>query len=199
MAQMNEDSNEVKDVAIRAKTYRFKLSDEMCDLLLQFSQQYKFNTKDEFKENWEVWTTEYHDEICQERERLHEMGYDGDIITKMYKSVRYYYSKKHTKNNTVQEKRRKYISKNEEFIELIDNFIIRQCNNEHTLEGDVVICTFKPSDGWVRFSELYEEDITREIERIKTVNSSIGNDDALYKIKKTFNNRYFINIRSQTM
>lgn len=196
---MNEDNNEVKDATIRAKTFRFKLSDEMCDLLLQFSQQYKFNTKDDFKENWDVWTTEYQDEICQERERLREMGYDGDIITKMYKSVRYYYSKKHTKNNTVPEKRRKYISKNEEFIELIDNFIIRQCNNENTLEGDVVICTFKPSDGWVHFSELYEEDITRETERIKTVNSSINDDDALYKIKKTFNNRYFINIRSQTI
>lgn len=199
MAQMNGDSNEVKDVAIRAKTFRFKLSDEMCDLLLQFSQQYKFNTKDEFKENWDVWTTEYHDEICQERGRLCEMGYDGDIITKMYKSVRYYYSKKHTKNNTVPEKRRKYISKNEEFIELIDNFIIRQCNTENTIEGGVVICTFKPSDGWMRFGELYEEDITREIERIKTVDSSINDDDALYKIKKTFNNRYFINIRSHMM
>lgn len=198
MSQMDEDTTAYNDVIIKAKTYRFKLSDEMCDLLLQFSQQHKFNTKDEFKENWDVWTTEYQDEIFNERERLRKLGYDGDIVNKMYKSVRYYYCKKHTKGGIVKEKRRKYIPKNEEFIELVDNFIKRQCNNEHTVEGDVVVCSFKPSDGWNLFIKLYEEDITKEVSRIMEVNTSINKADALHKIKKTFNNRYFIDIRSQT-
>lgn len=193
MADIKEASSAER--SIKAKTFRFKFSEKICDLLLQFSQQYKFDSKDDFKENWNVWTSENHDEICNEQQRLEELGYVGDIITKMYKSVRYYYCKKHMKHPDVQDKRRKYISKNKNFIELIDMFIKRQCDNQS--HGDFIIFNCKPSDGWKIFQELFDKQIHDEILRVIRENNSISQDDALTKIKKTFNNRYFINIRSQ--
>jgi hypothetical protein len=193
MADIKEETIER---SIKAKTFRFKFSEKICDLLLDFSQQYKFDSADDFKENWNVWTSENHDEICNEQQRLEALGYVGNILTKMYKSVRYYYCKKHMKHTDVQDKRRKYISTNKNFIELIDMFIKRQCDNQS--HADYIIFNCKPSDGWKTFQELFDKQINDEILRVIYENNFISQDDALIKIKKTFNNRYFINIRSQT-
>lgn len=187
------------DGTIKAQTFRFKFSEKMCDLLLEFSQQNKFNySKDEFKENWHIWTLENHEEIRNEQQRLIEMGYDGDIMDKMYKSVRYYYCKKHTKYIETQHKRQKYISKNKCFIELIDTFIQRQYHNTLQNDNDKTVFNMKPSNGWKLFQEIHAEAINRETQRIIKENNLFNKSNAIEKIKKTFNNRYFINIRSQT-
>jgi hypothetical protein len=192
--------NEKKDIKVISKTYRYKFSEHINNLLLDFGQQHKFDSKNDFKENWDIWTSEYHEDINNEDERLKELGYTGNIINKMYKSVRYYYCKKHTTTNGKQNKRRKYISKNPDFIEFIDNFIKRQFVYENSTSEEnndgYAIYDLKPSKGWEMFNEMFKEEIKQEIERILQENSSISESSALQKIKKTFNNRYFINVKS---
>lgn len=192
---MSKSHTPKEPLLIKVKTFRFKFSDNICELLLEFSQQHKFDSKNDFKENWDVWTTYIQADIDRERMRLESIGFKGNIIDKMYKSVRYYYCKKHTLSTETQEKRRKYISKNINFIHLIDNFIKRQCfEDENTYS---IICDLKPSQGWKLFSDLHRELVAVEIDRITRENNDINTDDAISKIRKTFNNRYFINIRSR--
>lgn len=195
---MNKKDNEKNDLKVVSKTYRYKFSDHINDLLLDFSQQHKFDSKDDFKENWDIWTSEHHEDITGERERLKSLGYTGNIITKMYKSVRYYYCKKHTTDKEKQNKRRKYITKNPEFIETIDGFIKRQFiyENPTSDENNYAVYDLKPSKGWEKFKELFEEEVKEEIQRIRQEDDSITNDNAYQKIRKTFNNRYFINVKS---
>lgn len=195
----NKNGTKKQDVKILSKTYRYKFSDHMNDLLLDFSQQHKFDSKVDFKENWDMWTSEHHDDIADERERLEELGYYGNIISKMYKSVRYYYCKKHTTDKEKQSKRRKYITKNTDFIETIDSFIKRQCVYEtHPSKENNNYATYdlKPSKGWEKFKNIFEEEVKQEIERIQQEDELITQDKAVQKIKKTFNNRYFINVKS---
>lgn len=180
---------------INAKTFRFKFSNDVCDALMVFSQQHKFDSKEDFKENWDVWTSDYSDVIQNERNRLEQIGYKGKIIDKMYKSVRYYYCKKHTSREQPQEKRRKYISKNKEFIDLIDGFIKRQCVEDEATKS--ILCTLKPSQGWDMFNKDCVQAINDEINRILSLNDTMTKEDALSKIHKTFNNRYFIKIRTK--
>lgn len=182
---------------LSTKTFRFKFSETMCDLLLDFSQQHKFDSKTDFKENWDAWTKEYQDEICDEKTRLESLGYDGDINDKMYKSVRYYYCKRVTPSDCeIHKKRRKYLSKNKEFIDTIDDFIRRQC---HDAGNDRITCDLKPSDGWTLFCEMYTEDIENELARITEEDTSLSIEDALKKTQKTFNNRYYINVRNERL
>jgi hypothetical protein len=192
---METINTEDTSLLIKAKTFRFKFSNSITELLLNFSQQYKFNKTDEFKENWDNWTNENQDEIYREKYRLESLGYNGDIIDKMYKSVRYYYCKKNTYSNEIKEKRRKYISKNESFINLIDTFIKNNCNKDN--KNEYIVCNLKPSDGWAIFNHTYTSEIEQEIERVLEYNNDMSRNDIILKIKKTFNNRYYINVRSQ--
>lgn len=195
----NNNTRNKKDIKILSKTYRYKFSDHINDLLLEFSQQHKFDSKDDFKENWDIWTSEHHDDITGERERLVELGYTGNIINKMYKSVRYYYCKKHTTHKEKQNKRKKYITKNPDFIETIDHFIKRHFVYEtqtNKKNNNYATYDLKPSKGWDKFKELFEKEVKQEVERIRQEDDLITDDNAEQKIKKTFNNRYFINVKS---
>ena len=55
--------------------------------------------------------------------RLTDLGYEGDIIDKMFKSARYYFRKKSTEKNEPQA-RRTYIGTQKELLDAMDEHII---------------------------------------------------------------------------
>ena len=82
-------------------------------------------------------------------------------------------------------KRRKYISCDINFIELIDNHINENLKN---LKND-----FKPSKEYNNFETIHKNEIEIEIERmLNEIDNNIQKNDIINKIKKTYKNRYYL-------
>ena len=125
-------------------TYRFILSENMADELHVFAKCHQYDDNKTYKAAWEEWVDNNDDLINNEKEQLTKNGYQGDIMTKLYKSGRYYYRTKlnvETKPAT----RRKYVPLSNEFISLINRHIEMQQDN---LE-------LKPSTGFDDFCKIY--------------------------------------------
>lgn len=75
--------------------YRFKLSKTLSDELSNFANLHRYTPKKDIKECWEKWlkTATIESLVRREQEILNEKQYDGDLIKKMFTSMRYYYMK----------------------------------------------------------------------------------------------------------
>jgi hypothetical protein len=127
-------------------------------------------------ERWELWCEENKEEIQEEEQRLIDLGYTGDVLTKMYKSSRYYFRKK-TLVKVEPKKRNQYIYLSSDLLEKMDEYILANL-------------TVKPKDMFLQFSELYSELIQESILELNEKNM-YDREDIEFKIKKTFKNRYF--------
>jgi hypothetical protein len=79
---------------INAPIFRFKFTEAFMEDLYKFSKIHQYDHRKDFKEAWTIWIEENNDIIDEEVERLLALGYDGDILDKMFKSARYYFRKK---------------------------------------------------------------------------------------------------------
>lgn len=159
--------------------YRYKFSENIIYELDNFSKIHKYDDKNTFKESWEKWVSENLYLIQREEERLSEIGYKGCVKTKMYKSCRYYFSKK-TSDKEKQERRKKYVMVNSSILTSMDNHIIENISKED----------YKPAIGYEEYCqkniELLKEDIVEMVALDMNIN------EIKMKIKKTYKNRYFI-------
>ena len=156
--------------------YRFKFTEDFMAELYKFSKIHQYDDRKDFKEAWKKWTEENEQIIDSEMCRLLRIGYNGDVLDKMFKSARYYFRKK-GKEKKEPKQRRPYISVNRELLEAMD---------KHVEEN-----SFQPKDGFTDFCKknetLLKETITLIFEQgIK--DKEIIED----KIKKTYKNRYFM-------
>jgi len=145
-----------------------------------FSKVHQYDQRKDFKEAWEIWTKENETDISEEVKRLQQLGYEGDVLDKMFKSARYYFRKKSTEKKAPM-KRREYIGMNRELLEKMDEHI-----DAHSEDDD-----FKPSTAFDAFCQetvdLLKEEVTRLFE------SGLKESEAIkQKIKKTYKNRYFM-------
>jgi hypothetical protein len=99
-------------------------------------------------------------------------------MDKMFKSARYYFTKK---NNKIEPKqRRQYIKINRELLEAMDKHIGQNIYNTN----------YKPKNGFSSFCEENEDIIKVYMDDV--LEREIDNDiDIKDKIKKTYKNRYF--------
>ena len=67
--------------------YRFKLSNDIVDMVTSFAKIHQYDDRKTYKEAWEDWTNDNNNVITREANHLLEMGYEGDVIDKMYKAV----------------------------------------------------------------------------------------------------------------
>jgi len=182
-----EEINRIDNDSVKTESiiYRFKFTEEFMEELYKFSKIHQYDDRHEFKDAWKVWT-EDNDELIQEEScRLINLGYDGDILTKMFKSARYYFRKKSSeKKEPIQ--RRQYISINKELLLAMDNHI-----ENKTYDKD-----YKPKDGFIEFCKENQEILKDSINKIyeQGIKDSHMIED---KIKKTYKNRYFIFITSR--
>lgn len=154
--------------------YRYKFSAEFTNQLLRFIEIHRFDGATIFKNEWTQWYAENSEAVQRETSRLVDLGYTGDIMDKMYKSVRYYYKNKPLATKSPK-KRRKYIRLGNDILTLMDEHIARHSE--------------KPSVSYNIFIEENKEKIASL--KSDLLAKGMKHDDMDVKIKKTFKNRHF--------
>jgi len=175
-----ENANKTED-NMNTFIYRFKFTQNFMDELYKFSKVHQYDDRKSFKEAWEIWTQEQEELIETEVARLNNLGYDGDVLDKMFKSARYYFRKKGTSKPEPKE-RRKYLGVHKELLDTMDSHILNGRNSQD----------YKPSDGFVDFCKTNTEELKEEI--AKLLENDMDSSEIMNKIKKTYKNRYFISI-----
>jgi len=174
----NERNNEFMDSFI--KIYRYNFSEEFMNELYKFSKIHQYDHRKDFKEAWEIWLDENQNIISKEITRLELLGYDGDIIKKMFTSARYYFRKKTTEKKEPTS-RCTYIGIQKELLDAMDSHIKSNINQDW----------YKPSDGFLNFCKNNIDLLQQEVILLMK-HSFIDDDDIKKKIKKTYKNRYFM-------
>jgi hypothetical protein len=182
----NESDNDKTNINI--KIYRYKFTDEFIEELYKFSKIHQYDHRKDFKNAWKLWIDENAQLILQESTRLIDLGYDGDILNKMFTSARYYFRKKGTEKKEPR-MRCTYIGIQKELLDSMDNHINSNLNaHEHS---------FKPSIGFMEFCNEHIELLQKEIELL-IKNNIVNSDEIKKKIKKTYKNRYFMIINKKS-
>ena len=120
--------------------YRFKFTEEFMVYLYNFSKIHQYDDRKDFKEAWTVWTEENDDIIDGEMRRLLNLGYEGDVLDKMFKSARYYFRKKSTERIEPKQ-RRQYISVTKDLLDAMDRHI----------ENNIYDDNYQPKTGFITF------------------------------------------------
>ncbi len=160
--------------------YRYKFSDDVMESITQFSKIHQFEERSDYKESWEEWCEDNIELIEIESRRLANLGYEGDIVDKMYKAGRYYFRNKDTLDSNKPKKRRVYISMDTAILSSMDKHITENIKSEN----------YTPAEGYSEFCKNNVELLRTEITRL--INNGINGDDISSKIKKTYKNRYYI-------
>ena len=174
----DEDINDDNDTSIGI--YRYKFTNEFTNELFKFAKVHQYDHRKDFKEAWEVWIGDNENIIDEEVRRLRNLGYDGDIIDKMFKSARYYFRKKSTEKKAPA-KRRIYVGSQKDLLEAMD---------EH-IKSNILTGEFKPSDGFDEFCKK-NIDILKDQINILCQSGLTDSNEIKAKIKKTYKNRYFL-------
>lgn len=180
--RINKDgiSKEDNDNNLPILIYRFKFTESFMEELYNFSKIHQYDERKDFKEAWKTWTEENETIVDEEMRRLLNLGYDGDVLDKMFKSARYYFRKKSSEKKEPRQ-RRQYISVNKELLDAMDKHI-----EEHIYNAD-----YQPKTGFIIFCKDNENILKETISKIyeQGIKESQMIED---KIKKTYKNRYFM-------
>lgn len=165
-----------RDDAPSKLIFRYKFGDSFSQELYEFSKIHQYDDRKTFKESWENWIQENNDVIECEIERLIKLGYQGDILNKMFKSSRYYFRKKSTEKKAPVQ-RRSYVSVSQDLLNSMDEFISKTNDT-------------KPSQSFVEYCKTNTPLLQEEVSCLfnKGIKDHIEIRD---KIKKTYKNRYF--------
>lgn len=158
--------------------YRFKFTPEFQAKLVDFTKIHKFDDVALFRENWEEWLMKNNDSVVMETRYLNNLGYNGDIKSKMYKSVRYYYKEKSDKK-VEPKKRRVYVSLERDILDGIDNHIDKNIDS-------------KPAAAYLNFVNDPANKEVLDKTRLMLKASGLDESDVEKKLKKTYKNRFFI-------
>lgn len=180
----NDKIMEKKD-NINYNIYRYKFEDYFTTELFRFSKIHQYDDRKTFKEAWNIWLEENDAIVSSEYRRLNELGYDGDILDKMFKSARYYFRKKSTEKKEPV-KRRNYVGTQKELLEAMD---------EHIQKG-IATRDFKPSEGFDEFCKEHVDLLKEQVNTLYQTGLTDPNEIKM-KIKKTYKNRYFYSIKNK--
>lgn len=177
---------------IKFKTHRYDFTKEIEYKLREFAKIHENSERKQTKQEWIKWTEQHDESIKEEEERLKKYGYEGDVKTKMFTSIKYYYMKKAKKETKKTkepeekiEKRRKYISLSRCMLEIIDNHIVKEIN--HNMNVDSGFINIEPSAAYLNFCK---ENQLQIVEEIKILKEQMDQTEIATKLKKTYKNRY---------
>ena len=182
----NNDTNNDTKLIKAVNIFRYRYEDDFIEELFVFSKIHQYDHRHDFKKAWETWITENSELIEDEVRHLRNIGYDGDILDKMFKSARYYFRKKNTsiKPPTV---RKIYICSNSNIIKSMEDHINANINSG----------TFKPSEGFIDFCKLNMTVLKEQVAVLYTAGLT-DSSEIKSKIKKTYKNRYYTIIHKKT-
>ena len=186
-----------------SKTYRFNVSTDLNDKMIEFATLHKFEERKVLKENFENWIeTEYIRDLVETEESiLRRQDYDltkTSIKSKIFKSIKYYHIKnmikgmkidtevveKNSKSNSRNTKETKNILFSKAFIEIVKDYLHKNISDPD----------FKPSTCFSDFKLENEDNIQVEYENIMqkySNNIDITIETLDFKLKKMFKNQYF--------
>jgi len=176
------------------QTTRFLFSDTITELLGEFSNKHKYDDRKDYKEAWTNWILdpEVKPILDQEIERIQLLGFEGDVLNKMFKSVRYYYRKKHSKDidkSEIEEKSpRTYDTFPNNVLASIDYHIKSQIKNNIFINDTIIKCAVKPATCFDNFCKEQKPLI------VELLGNNITKDDVkqlIEKLKKSYKNRYY--------
>ena len=168
-----------------SKIYRFKFSKAFLENLKEFTRVHKFDDSKIFKESFEIWKEDNTETVSRELNYMRNMGYEGDIISKMYKSARYYFKNK-SNEKTKPKKRRQYIGIDVILKDNMDEFIQKKMDGKEDC---------KPSSVYTEFMECVENKLILDVEKTRLNSFGMSEEDIVKKFKKTFKNRYFLKFK----
>jgi hypothetical protein len=162
---------------IKLQTFHYNFSEEITERFMYFATLHRYDDRKVFKEAWKKWIQEEDvaAAIAKETLTLETNNYEGDILDKMFKSVRYYYRKKPVIPKAAKT-RKQYVALSFSVLDDMDKHVIEtiiQHTNPETNE-----CSISPAKAF----ELYKAKLLTVV------------DDAKYK--KTYKNRFFIASRN---
>jgi len=194
---------------------RFNFTEEIIDIITQFSKIHQFDDRHTYRENWDKFFEENKSILLKEIDRLLESGYDGDVKDKMYKAGRYYFRKKYIKKEDINQQN---IHQQDEMIDMrsrdmrsrdmqsrdmqsrdvqqkrtyisMDKKIIEYMD-KHIVDGVNMADMYTPAICYNEFCKLYEKLLDIEKKRLQ-LEFNIDDDKIGDKFKKTYKNRYFI-------
>jgi len=174
------DGENDKKFNIPIGIYRYNFTNEFTNELFKFSKVHQYDHRKDFKEAWELWREDNENLVNEEVRRLTNLGYDGDILDKMFKSARYYFRKKSTEKKAPV-KRRIYVGSDKGLLSSMD---------EH-IKSNIGTGDFKPSEGFEEFCKA-NVDIIKEQVIMLCRGGFTDSNEIKAKIKKTYKNRYFL-------
>ena len=169
-----------------AKTYRFKFSKGFLEDLKEFTRIHKFDEAKVFKEKFDEWKEENSEIIAREIIYMQKMGYEGDVISKIYKSARYYFKNK-SNEKTKPKKRRQYIGIDVTLKDKMDEFIQNKKDGNDECP--------KPSEAFTEFIENENNKVILTAEKNRLISFGMEENQVKNKFKKTFKNRYFLKFK----
>ncbi len=161
------------------ETYRFNFSDAFKERLIEFSNKHKYDDLENFKDNYEMWCKTNKTMIEDEEIMLKRFGFNGNIESKMFKSIRYYFMKRVCEKKSKPKERQKYICKDSEFL---------VCVKDHI--KSIIKQKLKPAIAYNDFSEKYNFELEIMINKLVNIHS-YEEKEATKKIKKIYKNKYF--------
>lgn len=177
------------------KIFRFKFSKDIVDMLIYFGKLHQYDNRHDYKDEWKRWYQNNSDILQKEERRLIELGFIGTVEDKMYKAGRYYFRKIEDNSTNVQDnksqesvenKKRQYISLSRNILNAMDNHIITNINNNN----------YTPSSGLDKFSKQNTIILASETLYLEN-NSALKKDEIYLKIKKTYKNRYYLIVNNK--
>jgi hypothetical protein len=180
---------------VQLQTSRFVFSENITELLTEFAKIHHYDERKEYKAAWQEWIAEpdIREALETETERLKTNGFTGDVLDKMFKSVRYYYRKKNSNNRPEQSETnsiRTYNTLPTPILNVIDEHIKEQIKlNLHINDSNIIESAIKPATCFTNFcnnnKSLFLELLSGDIPTNENVNR------VLEKLKKTYKNRYY--------
>ena len=180
------------------KKFRYDFSDNIVQMLGEFANENIGKSRKEFMNRWEEYIAEEgtRQKIEYEKEMMIQHGFSGDVMDKMYKSVRYYHVKRDKKKFLEEDSINKYKHENRfsrEFLKIMDEYIYYQLTNPDNIyvnENGIQINTVSQSGSYKKFCENNRENILEEFIKIKNKTGPLTGI-MVNKLRKTYKTRFY--------
>ena len=182
--------------SLTLQTNRYKFNKEITEMLSDFAKIHQYDGSKLYKEAWNNWIKEEEvgSKLEEECSRLIKQGMVDDVMSRLYKSSRYYYRKKIHSSNVAPKERKQYEGFSQDVLHKMDAQIIREINgNIDMTDDDKVISRFTPATSF----ELYMDENPDCVSDLLSGNQMSAEEHrnettaAVNRLKKTYKNRFY--------
>jgi hypothetical protein len=175
--------------------YRFDFTDEFGKALSGFALRNIEADRKTFSKEWEFWcdNPEIKDSIMCEIATMKQKGFEGDVLDKMFKSVRYYHRKNVSRAKEIKYKNEPKRHSNrftKTFLEIIDAHIYNYIKERSDKSPESRIC-LSQSEAYKQFCETNSGDIYVELLGIKRQRGLLDAETIPDKFKKAYKTRFY--------